>query len=440
MDLSEIISTTIQAGTVSPARAGFGVPLIMAYHTAWAGSEVRRYTRFSQVAADFDVDSMPYKMASAIFAQSIRPTAIKIGRLPAPATAHTQVLDCTDVASGSALAVDVLSPDGTTTSVSVPWNTNIATTLTDLKAALDPISGIGTTVVASPIITVPATTPGEMVHLSPVTVGMHVRDTTTDWDYDDALTAAAVIDGDFYAVLTDCNSPRNMDKVARWALTNDRIAAFGPQYTKPSQFVSGEFAAGADYTALLANDSALSLFTEGSRATAPECAWVGQMLAREPGTATWAFKSLSGIGADTYTATERGQIEGSGLKGSHYTLTAGVGITYPGKCHGGEWIDVVIAKAWLEARLQEGLYAALVNNPKIPYTAAGLSVLTGVVRGVLKTAEERSIIDAGWAVSVTAVADQETADRAARIVRGLEFTARLAGAVHNAVLVGTVTV
>lgn len=437
MDLSEIVSVQIQAGQVNPARTGFGVPLIMAYHTAWSGSEVRRYTTFSGVAADHPAASMPYKIAAAIFAQPIRPTAILIGRLPAPGTGHTQVLDFADMASGTDIVMSIVEPDGTANDIDIPWTTDLATTLGLLETAIEALGDLTATVAGSAVTVVGGGTLGRMWHIAPETTGVHVRDTTADWDYDDALTAAALINPTFYAVLTDCNSPKNMDKVARWALSNDRIAFFGCQYTKPAQFVSGDFTAGADLTALQANDAAAGLFTRAPRTSAPEAAWVGRMLPLDPGSATWALKPLSGIGADTYNATERGQIETAGA--NHYTETAAVGTTWPGKMFGGEWIDVVIGLAWLEARLQEGLFAALAGADKIPYTDAGLSVLVGVVAGVLQTAQDRGVIDSGWAVTITDVESQETADRAARIVRGLEWSARLAGAVHSANVTGTVT-
>ena len=107
---------------------------------------------------------------------------------------------------------------------------------------------------------------------------------------------------------------------------------------------------------------------------------------------------------------------------------------------GGEWIDVVRGLAWLEARLEERIFAALVNNPKIPYTDAGMTILVAEVKAQLQEAEDRGVLDSGWAVTITAVADQATADRASRIVRGLDFTARLAGAVHTVNIAGTVSV
>ena len=436
MSLSEIVSVQIQAGTVNPARRGFGVPLIMAYHTEWSDTQVRSYTSMGGVAEDFDSTSRPYMAATALFSQNPRPERIKIGRLPAPPTGQSTVLDFTDHPTSTAITGSVINPAGTVTAINVAWNTNIATTLAALETAIEAITG-NTVTVASPRATVLDTgTLGEMWTFIFDTA--KIRDTSADWDYDDALTAHALIDGDFFAVITDNNSPKNMDKVARWALANDRMAFFAPQYTDPAQFVSGEFTAGADYTALLANDSAVLLITENPRTSFSEAAWAGRMLPLDPGSATWAYKQLAGVGADSWSSTQRGTIEAAG--GNHYTTEAAVDVTRPGKAAGGEWIDVVIGLAWLEARIQERLFSLLVNNPKIPYTDAGIGLVLAEVRAQLKEAEAVGVLDAGWAVTATKAVDQAPADRAARILRGVEFQARLAGAIHTINVIGTVTV
>jgi hypothetical protein len=190
----------------------------------------------------------------------------------------------------------------------------------------------------------------------------------------------------------------------------------------------------------MANDAAFSLFTKEPRVTFKECAWLGNMLPRDPGSATWAFKNLDGVGADSMTATERALIEASAHKGNHYVAEASVGITRPGKAHGGEWLDVVRGLDWLQARMEERLFTLLVNNPKIPYTDDGIASVESEVRAQLRIAEARGLIDAGWTTTVLAAADQDSADRAARIVRDIEFQARLAGAIHTINIAGTVTV
>lgn len=441
MALSEIVNVSIQAGTVNPARAGFGIPLILAFHSKWSGTEVRSYTSFSGVATDFpETHSMPYLMAAALFSQNPRPSKIKIGRLPTPASDHTLVLDFTDHPTATAVQLSVVEHDGTATALNVAWNTNLATTLADVDTALEALGGISVAT-ASPLLTVTTSTNGEQTHITPTSgtsTVCYVRETTADWDYDDSLAAHVAVDGDFYGVLIDSGSPKNLDKVARWCLTNDRFGFFGPQYTKPSQFVSGEFSAGADFTALQANDSAAGLFTKADRRSCPEAAWVGLMFPLDPGSATYAFKQLEGVGVDSWTSTERSTIDTTN-KGNHYAAEAGIGITRPGKAFGGEWIDVTIGLAWLQARLEERLFSLLVNNPKIPYTDEGVALVVAEIEAQLQEAQDRDVLAPGWTVTAGAVADADSADKAARILRDIEFTATLAGAIHTINIVGTVT-
>lgn len=440
MALSEIIQVSIQAGTVSPTRQGFGVPLILAYHSAWATDEVRAYSTFSGVAADFAAGTMPYLMAAALFAQNPRPPVIKIARLPDPPTGQTQVIDITDLIEDSTITGSVVGPDGTATAISVAWNSDLPTTFGDLDTAIDAITGVTTSGV-SPTLTVTGDNVGEMWRISFDNTEIKVRDTSEDWDYDDRLDDVLNIDAAFYAVCVDNNSPKNMDKVARWAATNGRLAGFSPQYTDLAQFASGEFTAGADYTALLANDNAFSLFTEDPRSAAKEAAWFGTMLPRDPGSATWAFKQLNAVGADAYTTSERTTIETPAThSGNHYVAEADIPITRPGKTFGGEWIDVVRGLAWLEARIEERLFGLLVNNPKVPYTARGFSQLTAEVRAQLQEGVDRGVLDEGFTVTILPVESQSTADKNNRHAAGLEFQARLAGAVHSAQVIGTVTV
>jgi len=433
MALSEIVTTTIQVGTVSPSRRGFGTPLILAYHTAWTGDEVRSYSSFADVANDFGVNEPPYLMAQKFFSQNPRPTVVKIGRLPAPATGQVTTIDATDydIVEQPNIQGTVTSPDGTVTTIDVAWTTDLATTLAALDTALDAISGL-TASTTSPEVFATADNPGEMFFFNFTTLGIHVHDETLTWGYNTRLANVVDNDPDFYAVFVENNSPVNMDEVAAWASANGRIAGFGPQMTKPALFTA--------VGTLLANDDAFGLFTKKPRSSFPECAWAGKMLPTDPGSATWAFKKLNNVVADDYTKTERVFIENTTVKGNHYVSEASIGITRPGKMFGGEWIDVVRGIDWLEARLQERLFTLLVNSPKVPYTEAGFGLVVAEIRGQLREAEARGLIDAGWTVTYLPVLSQSTADRAARIARSFEFQARLQGAIHQINLIGTVTV
>lgn len=437
MALSEVVEVQIQAGVASPSRRGFGVPLLMFAHDRWAGSEVRQYRSFGQVAEDFPASELHIRRAAeALFSQRPRPPVIKIGRLAAGA-AQVTTISLAAHPTGQAVLGSVISPDGTVRALDVAWDTDAATTATAVASAIAAISGIGASATGA-VVTATGEDDGAMYHFDSETLS--IFDASADWGIDDALDDALDEDGDFFAVITSSNSPANMDKVARWAAANDRLAFFAPQHTALGTFASGAFPSGPDYPALMANDAAVLLFTKDSRAGVKEAAWAGRMLPFAPGSATYAFKSLRSAGVDTWSATQRATIEGPTHSGNHYTRLAGLDITRPGKTAGGEWIDLVVGFAWLEARIQERIIAAFANEPKIPYTDAGFSRIVAEVRGQLKEAEEAGLIDAGWETSFTPAVEQNPNDRAARVARGIEFEARAQGAIHEVKILGTVTV
>lgn len=429
--LDSIVSVSIQAGTVTPARRGFGVPAFLTHHARFP-ERFRVYSSVAGMLSDgFTVNDSAYLMAAAAFSQSPRPPRVVIGRLPTPATPHTVEIDTTGIVAGQTITGTVVSPDGTETAISVPFDTSAATTATNLAAAIDAISGVGAAAVGA-VVTADADANGPQFFYEGF-ANCTVADVTGDWGFDTELAALA-LEADFYAVAINVCSPANVADVAAWVAANKRIAAFAPQYTDP-----------ADYTATANalrtgdNDRAFSLVRKTSRRQFSEAGWLGDCLPRDPGSQTWAYKSITGSTTDAWTETQRNTLDTD--NSNYYVEIAAVPVTYPGKAHGGEFIDVTRGLDWLEARIQEAVFGALVNSPKIPYTDAGAQTVVAQIRGVLLEAEARGVLEPGSsAVTVPAVADIPAADRAARRLSGVEFTGRLAGAVHTVTIVGTVSV
>ena len=87
------------------------------------------------------------------------------------------------------------------------------------------------------------------------------------------------------------------------------------------------------------------------------------------------------------------------------------------------------------------IFEALAANPKIPYTNAGISIIEGKVRATLKEAARRTIIDeeVGYTVTVPRVQDVSAADKAARNLPDVKFSATMSGAVHKVDVDGVVS-
>lgn len=429
--LDSIVSVSIQAGTVTPARRGFGVPAFLTHHARFA-ERFRVYSSVAGMLSDgFTVNDPAYLMAAAAFSQSPRPPRVVIGRLPTPATPHTVEIDTAGIVSGQTITGLVISPDGTTTAISVPFDTSAAVTATNLATALDAIAGLAAAAVGT-VVTADADANGPQFFYEGFT-NCTVADVTGDWGYDTELAALA-LEADFYAVAINVCSPANVADVAAWVAANKRIAIFAPQYTDPADYTST-----ANALRTGDNDRAASLVRKTSRRQFSDAAWLGDCLPRDPGSQTWAYKSLTGSTTDAWTETQRNTLDTD--NSNYYVEIAAVPVTYPGKTHGGEFLDVTRGLDWLEARIQEAVFGALVNSPKIPYTDAGAQTVVAQIRGVLLEAEARGVLEPGSsAVAVPAVADIPAADRAARRLSGVEFTGRLAGAVHTVTIVGTVSV
>jgi hypothetical protein len=168
--------------------------------------------------------------------------------------------------------------------------------------------------------------------------------------------------------------------------------------------------------------------------------WMGGRLTAQPGSETWAFKSVNGVSIDRLSSGQESALAAKNF--NHYTRTAGVNMTFDGKSGAGRYGDVVRFIDWVFSEIQLGVVNLLVNNKKVPYTNPGAAAIQSVVAGVL----QRGIAAGGLTddpapvVTVPRVQSVPAATRAQRILPDVSFAATLAGAVHGTVIRGVVSV
>ena len=104
----------------------------------------------------------------------------------------------------------------------------------------------------------------------------------------------------------------------------------------------------------------------------------------------------------------------------------------------GEFADVIRGADWLKARIQEDVFAALVQEDKLPLTDAGINVIKGLILGRLWEGVSNGFLapDPEPNVTVPRAVDIPVADKAARKLTGVTFRAYLAGAIHYTVIEG----
>jgi len=198
---------------------------------------------------------------------------------------------------------------------------------------------------------------------------------------------------------------------------------------------------GAELKAL-SLDRTFLIFTKAADTEFPEAAWAGRVLPADPGTITWAFKTLALITVDVLTDAEKAKAKANNV--NTYTEVGGVNITQNGTMASGRFIDVRRGVDFLDSRITERVFGTIVNAPKIPFTDSGISLIESDVRAVLdtNTVGETPLLakDPAPTTSVPAATAVDPNDKKNRILRDVKFTATLAGAIHEAKITGTVSV
>lgn len=433
MSLDSIVSISIDAQTTSPTQKGFGVPLVVGYHTNFA-ERTRSYTSLAALLADgFTTSSAIYKAVAAILSQNPRVESVLVGRLTTPST---MTMNLTPAVANNALyrvtingQVFDYTSDGTATA------TEIVNGLVALINAAGPLPVTASNV--ADVLRLVADTPGQVFSLEiDYARWTTIHNATTDGSGIAAQLAAISLENDaWYALVMDSHGEAEILAAAAYIETVEKIFIA----------VSGD----SDVLTALTTDVASDLESFAYARTAlmfhrkphqyANAAWVGTLLPTTPGEATWKFKTLAGVQNDTFTETQLNNL--TNKNANLYQEVAGINITQEGVTSSGEFIDVTTFVDWLKARMQERIFAILANLPKVPFTDAGIALIEGAIRAQLDQGVEVGGLNPdGIQVIVPKASDVPQNDRAARRLTGISFQGVLAGAVHSVVINGTVTV
>ena len=434
MSLDDVVDVQISVESRAPTQAGFGTTLIAGYHTHYV-DHVREYAKPGDLLDDgFVATDHIYQMALAIKSQNPSPKTFKVGRLEHAYT-HTVTLTPTITTVGFTYQWTIAGHAGSYTVLA-------GDTVALIVAAIQPLVDAYTEVAAtedSTKLTVTATATGTIVTYV-LGKGFAVSDTTTAASIADDLAAIQSEDDDWYGLVTDVNSEASIALVAAWIEATRKVYVPMSSDSGVVDNANTTDVASALVTSAYARSGLIWHPQVGTWANA---AWLGQMLTFVPGRATWVNKTLAGIPVSKLTAGNE-----TALKNKHatgYLAIGGINVTNPnggGRTGSGEFFDTTHLIDWTHARIQESVFGAMANSPKIPYTDSGVDIIRACILAVLN----QGIANGGYASSpaptVTApkVADVAPADRINRLLPDVEFTAQLAGAIHATVITGTVEV
>lgn len=265
------------------------------------------------------------------------------------------------------------------------------------------------------------------------------RKDSNDATVDAALNAIANENNDWYGIVVDQSLVSSFADVASWVETAKKFAIFW--ITDVNAYDPSKSTDLASVLKLANRNRSAVVWhaTPAGGADYPDAAWMGEGFPYEPGTSTWAYKTLNGVTPDTLLASQETALKNKNC--NYYMTVGGVSITQEGKVASGEYIDIIIGTDWIEARLREAVYSALVNNRKIPYDDTGIAMIEGLVKGVLNEAASKGILQSdSIAVTVPKYADIPQADKLARKLPDVKFSALYQGAIHSVTINGTISV
>jgi len=438
-DLDPIVVEDIVIQDRAPEAPSFDTAILIGYHTAWLDDLVREYSDPADMLDEgFLVTDALYLMAQAFKAIDGAPTTFKIGRLQ---TIPTQVVELIPTSTTQGFVYKGGLVGGLSWTYTVPGAATLASVCTAIAALITALTA-GTTAVGSSGTKIVCTSvAGTLVSFVPGK-GIKMLDVTADASFAADIAAIAAEDNDWYGMAITMTSRVFNKAAALYAQANKKIfIPMSADWNLPdASVVSGDLGSellALSYSRMWGIWHRYIGGTEWANA-----AWLASTLSFPPGNATAALKTLPGISADVLTAGEKSGI--TAKKWSRYTVQGGTAVTFESHTPSGRFIDVTRFVDWLDITIQLDVYAVLLNNPKVPYTAAGISMIEGAIRGALKKGQtapnDGLTTDEDPVVTIAPVKDQATSDRAQRRLKQIKWSARLSGAFHGVTISGTLSV
>lgn len=433
MSLESIVDVTITTATAAPTRVGFGIPLVMAYHTHFIERQ-RTYTSLIGMVADsFTTSEDAYRIATALFAQNPKPASIVVGRMgssavrtytftPIAVDSETYTIYCGGIAA-------TFVADATAT---------VAEICTGLKAAIDALSQNLTVTDNTTSITVAANAITDQIAVySNDKALILTNDETADGDIAADIAAVSVENDTWYSCHLAAQSHAVILAAAVYIETVYKLLVVASPDSDIYGSGSADIAstlqtAGYARTGLVYHTKAVSQY--------PGAAWAGRCLPLDPGSITWKFKTVSGVDFESFTSAEQGYITAKDC--NNYVRIAGINMFQEGVSPAGEFLDITRGVDFIRARLQEYVFGALARADKVPFTNAGIGVVEAEVKAVMQLGINETILseDPAPVVQVPLASEVSTTDKANRTLPDVTFTGTLAGAIHATEISGTISV
>jgi hypothetical protein len=426
--LDQIIDISISLSTKTITTRGFGIPLIVG-ESMKLDRRSKEYSDISEVSLDFSENDIEYKMAQVEFSQEKTPEKIIIGKkvnLSAIVIQSVERVGSSGISAkratieaqgsnaeiGSTATIAGFSTTGYNGNIVVIERIDEDNFVVEYTTALADASATGSGTVSL------AETWSNSIQ--------NIYDHNADW-YGCAISST--VEADILSAAAKIESLKRM----LFVRSNDQDVK--DQNNEDSVLYKLKNFS-YDRTSFVYNENVSENFIDA--------AWSGRMLPTIPGSENWAFKTLKGVQADNLKSGESSAILNN--NGNTFETFAGKNITRFGKVVSGEYIDIIRGADWLKARLQENIFLLLINAEKVPFDDFGIDLVENSIREVFEQGVANGFIAKNkdgkgiYTIKMPAVDDIPTIDVLRRLLSGVSFNGKLAGAINKVAVAGNLSV
>jgi hypothetical protein len=175
----------------------------------------------------------------------------------------------------------------------------------------------------------------------------------------------------------------------------------------------------------------------------------------KPGSYSLFGKTLAAITPDVLTPAEEIIVLGtvadptSGKMCNTYETVGGAGRIRYGKVASGKYVDYIIFKDWLTARLQEGVFSLFASVPKVPGDIHGATMIQNAMEPVFKLGQANNAItqysqdsdkkqNGGYFINLPDMSLRSASDKAARHLSGITFGCWYTDGIHTVEIDGVI--
>ena len=446
MTLQAISRVAISLNTSGLTREGFGTLIFLTAHNFYK-DRVRSYSDTDSIGNDTQTSSNAYAAGTAVFVNDPAPSTLKIGRVIADSVIAPDVLDDAGsliVGRAVELTITDQNDDIVTASYTTVGGDTVADVVDELKTQIDAGGLDITTTDNGDTLTVARATPfgsgGDFI-ISAISNAI-ISAGTLQENIVDALLAINEVDSDWYGLAWENHtSGDDILDLLTSVESQEKLYFIGSSAVESinNAFTLGGTPAAADILARVADTQTgrgITYWHQDADTEFSELTFAAYNFPYDAGSVSWAnlqvpMSNAKNPEGNKLTTTQEQNL--ADRNANWPSIEGNIVYTREGKVAGDEWIDNIRGRDNLQADIQADMFDILTNQQgtKVPYTDKGINVFVGALDKRLNLYKtDRNFLTDPITITVPKAKDITRDVKITRILSGLSFKAKLAGAIN----------